>query len=55
VIVGDPITVPREPAAAQDPRRCRQLTDDIMTALGGLLGLTYQRARISGPPATPSR
>jgi 1-acyl-sn-glycerol-3-phosphate acyltransferase len=55
VIVGDPITVPREPAAAQDPRRCRQLTDDIMTALGGLLGLTYQRSRISGPPARPSR
>jgi 1-acyl-sn-glycerol-3-phosphate acyltransferase len=48
VIVGDPIQVPRDPAAAQDSRRCRQLTDDIMTALGSLLGLTYQRARIIG-------
>jgi 1-acyl-sn-glycerol-3-phosphate acyltransferase len=48
VIVGDPIRVPREPAAAEDPRRCRQLTDDIMTALGSLLGLTYQRARVPG-------
>jgi len=46
VIVGDPITVPRDPAAAQDPRRCRQLTDDVMTALGGLLGLTYQRSKV---------
>jgi 1-acyl-sn-glycerol-3-phosphate acyltransferase len=49
VIVGDPIRVPRDPAAAQDPRRCRQLTDDVMTALGGLLGLTYQRSRAAGP------
>lgn len=48
VIVGDPIRVARDPAAANDPRRCRQLTDDIMTALGGLLGLTYQRSRLSG-------
>jgi 1-acyl-sn-glycerol-3-phosphate acyltransferase len=48
VIVGDPICVARDPAAAADPRRCRQLTDDIMTALGGLLGLTYQRSRVSG-------
>ena len=46
VIVGDPIRVPRDPAAARDPRRCRQLTDDVMTALGGLLGLTYQRSRV---------
>jgi len=48
VIVGDPIRVARDPAAAQDSRRCRQLTDDVMTALGGLLGQTYQRSRVSG-------
>jgi 1-acyl-sn-glycerol-3-phosphate acyltransferase len=30
-IVGDPIHVSREPSAAQDSRRCRRLTDDIMT------------------------
>ena len=52
VIVGDPIQVARDAAAANDPRRCRQLTDDIMTALGALLGLPYPRARFSGsaPP-----
>lgn len=52
VIVGDPIQVPRDPAAGRDPRRCRQLTDDVMTALGNLLGVTYPRSRASG--STPA-
>jgi 1-acyl-sn-glycerol-3-phosphate acyltransferase len=49
VIVGDPIHVSREPSAAQDSRRCRQLTDDIMTALANLLGVTYRRSKLSRP------
>jgi 1-acyl-sn-glycerol-3-phosphate acyltransferase len=51
VIVGDPILVPREPAAAEDARRCRQLTDDIMASIGALLGVAYQRSRV--PTAAP--
>lgn len=52
VIVGDPISVARDPGAAHDARRCRQLADDIMTALGGLLGRTYQRSRMAGSAAS---
>jgi 1-acyl-sn-glycerol-3-phosphate acyltransferase len=46
VIVGDPIPVPLDPKAVDDVRRCRTLADDIMTAIGNLLGEPYPRARI---------
>ncbi len=48
VIVGDPIRVAREPEAASNPRRCRQLADDVMVAIAGLLGLTYARSKVAG-------
>ena len=48
VMVGDPIRVARDPEAANDPRRCRKLTDDIMTTLARMLGQEYQRSRMEG-------
>jgi 1-acyl-sn-glycerol-3-phosphate acyltransferase len=47
VVVGDPLQVPRDSAAAQDSRRCRELTDDIMLALAQLLGVTYRRSKLT--------
>jgi 1-acyl-sn-glycerol-3-phosphate acyltransferase len=44
IIVGDPVTVTRDPLAADNPRFCRQLTDEIMTRLARLLGETYEPA-----------
>jgi 1-acyl-sn-glycerol-3-phosphate acyltransferase len=38
LVVGDPIRVPRDPAAAGDPQRCREVTDTVMAALAALLG-----------------
>jgi 1-acyl-sn-glycerol-3-phosphate acyltransferase len=51
LLVGEPIQVPKDPRAADDPRRCRQLTDDIMTALGRLVGQSYRRSRLAEKPA----
>jgi 1-acyl-sn-glycerol-3-phosphate acyltransferase len=45
VIVGDPIRVPPDPAAAEDPRRCLEFTDRVMNALAELLGQRYERRR----------
>lgn len=45
ILVGEPIQVAKDPQAADDPRRCRKLTDDIMTALAGLLGQEYERSK----------
>jgi len=45
IIVDDPITVTRDPLAADNPRLCRQLTDEIMSRLGNLLGQVYEPAR----------
>ncbi len=44
IIVGDPVTVTRDPRAADDPRLCRQLADEIMARLGELLGQPYEPA-----------
>jgi 1-acyl-sn-glycerol-3-phosphate acyltransferase len=44
VRVGPPIWVPLDPAAADDPRRCRELTDRVMIALGDLIGQVYDPA-----------
>jgi 1-acyl-sn-glycerol-3-phosphate acyltransferase len=49
--VGDPIAVTRDPGALDDVRRCRALTDDIMSAIGALIGEPYPRAKV--PPRTP--
>jgi len=48
IIVGDPVTVTRDPLAADNPRLCRQLTDEIMARLGDLLGQTYEPAGTKG-------
>jgi len=46
IVVGDPVTVTRDARAADDPRLCRQLTDEIMARLGNLLGLPYEPASL---------
>jgi 1-acyl-sn-glycerol-3-phosphate acyltransferase len=46
VTVGDPIVVARDPAAAEDPRRCRMLTDDVMSAIAAQLGKPYEPAQV---------
>ena len=48
VTVGDPIVVERDPAASNDPRRCRLLTDEIMGAIAAQLGKTYEPAAVQG-------
>jgi 1-acyl-sn-glycerol-3-phosphate acyltransferase len=48
VIVGDPIVVERDPAASNDPRRCRLLTDEIMGAIAAQLGKPYEPAKARG-------
>ncbi len=47
IIVGDPLIVTRDPLAADNPRLCRQLADDIMARLGGLLGQPYEPAPLN--------
>jgi 1-acyl-sn-glycerol-3-phosphate acyltransferase len=46
VTVGDPIVVERDPAASDDPRRCRMLTDEVMGAIAALLGKPYDPAPV---------
>ena len=46
VTVGDPIVVARDRSAADDPRRCRLLTDDVMSAIAAQLGKPYERALV---------
>jgi 1-acyl-sn-glycerol-3-phosphate acyltransferase len=48
VTVGDPIVVERDPAASDDPRRCRVLTDEIMGAIAAQLGKPYEPATVQG-------
>jgi 1-acyl-sn-glycerol-3-phosphate acyltransferase len=38
VVIGEPIRVRRDPAAADNPRRCREVTDLVMTRIAALLG-----------------
>jgi 1-acyl-sn-glycerol-3-phosphate acyltransferase len=51
VTVGDPIVVERDPAASDDPRRCRMLTDEVMGAIAAQLGKPYEpaQARVRSP------
>lgn len=41
VVAGEPIAVERDEAAIEDPRRCRQLTDLVMTRIAALAGQPY--------------
>ncbi|RPI23479.1 MAG: 1-acyl-sn-glycerol-3-phosphate acyltransferase [Acidobacteria bacterium] len=47
IIVGEPIRVTRDPRAADNPRLCRQLADEIMTRLGSLLNQPYEPGPVS--------
>ena len=46
VMVGNPIQVSKDPVSADDPRRCRQLTDRIMAELARLTGLPFAQSRL---------
>lgn len=46
VIAGDPIQVPKNAASADNARCCRELTDEIMRALGQLLGQPYRGSKL---------
>jgi 1-acyl-sn-glycerol-3-phosphate acyltransferase len=46
VTVGDPIVAERDPAASNDPRRCRLLTDEIMGAIAAQLGKPYEPSKV---------
>jgi 1-acyl-sn-glycerol-3-phosphate acyltransferase len=50
VIVGEPIVVARDLDAADDPRRCRVLTDEVMLAIARLLDKPYVPASIPAAP-----
>lgn len=41
IVVDDPVIVPKDPRAADNARRCRELTDEIMRRLGALVDLPY--------------
>jgi hypothetical protein len=44
VIVGDPIRVEKDAEAAEDPRRCRELADRVMSEMAILLEVDYDPA-----------
>jgi 1-acyl-sn-glycerol-3-phosphate acyltransferase len=46
ILVGNPIHVPKDLTAADQPKSCLQLTDDIMVALAQLLGQEYERSKV---------
>jgi 1-acyl-sn-glycerol-3-phosphate acyltransferase len=55
IVVGEPIPVERDPVAADDARRCREVTDLVMTRIAGLLGVPFDFPGVRLPSAPLER